>query len=327
VSFDRAELLGRLAGVSAPGKSAFPSHPRWKFVFVSHLTTSPLFVPLQYGIQDACALVACGYSWTGSPTGDPSTVVKAVNSAVAAKADGIALPLLDPTLLDDPIDAALQAGIPVVAYQVMASGGKRRIAFVGQDAQAAGSKIGKRIARLVRRGRVSLFASDPSEAGLHLRARSALTAIRRSGLPVEADLVATTHDPYGASARVDKYVLDHPGVRGLFALEPVASEAIQRAMDKHGLRAKGVRAGGYGVFPETLDKITDGELDYTIDEQPYSQGFVPVLQLFLAKLSGGLLAPCDTTLALRFVTKANLTPYLAKTRYEGSSSKQRYPIR
>ena len=314
-----------LAGATGGGGN-FPTHPRWKFVFVSHLTTSPLFVPLQYGVQDACALVECTYRWTGSPSGKPSDVAKAVSSAVAAKADGIAVPLVDNALLGGPIASALQSGIPVIAYQADASGGDRRIRFVGQDPYVAGSMIGERISGLARSGRVALFASDPHVAPVRLRVKGALAAIRKARAAIQVDVVATTHDPYDAATRIDRHVLERKGLRGLFALESVASEGIERAVVKHSLRAKGVKAGGYGVFPATLNKIQGGILDYTVDEQPYLQGFVPTLQLFLAKLSGGLLAPSDTHLPLLFVTKANLGPYLAKTRYEGSSSKHRYPI-
>ena len=52
-----------------------------------------------------------------------------------------------------------------------------------------------------------------------------------------------------------------------------------------------------------------------------------MIQLFLFKLSGGLVAPSDTNTGLLYVTKENVKPYLTtKTRYEGSSSKQKYPV-
>ena len=51
------------------------------------------------------------------------------------------------------------------------------------------------------------------------------------------------------------------------------------------------------------------------------------MQLFLQSLSGGLVAPSDTNTGLLFVTKANVKPYLTtKTRYDGSSSAQKYPV-
>ena len=35
----------------------FPSTPPWKFAFVNHVTTNPFFVPTQYGLADAAALL------------------------------------------------------------------------------------------------------------------------------------------------------------------------------------------------------------------------------------------------------------------------------
>ena len=52
------------AAAATPGD--FPSTPKWKFVFVNHVTTNPFFTPTQYGAQDACALLNCEFQWTGS---------------------------------------------------------------------------------------------------------------------------------------------------------------------------------------------------------------------------------------------------------------------
>ena len=95
-------------------------------------------------------------------------------------------------------------------------------------------------------------------------------------------------------------------------------------MKKRGLQAKGV---GRGLRPpaDTLDLIKSGDLDFTIDQQPYLQGFQPVIQLFLYKISGGLMAPSNTNTGLLFVTKDNVDPYLTtKSRYEGSDKAQKY---
>ena len=344
MSLDRSELLRRLstgigtaslAGLASAdaeaartqsGVGTLPSHPRWQFFIISHLTTSPLFVPLQYGAQDACALVRCEYRWTGSASADTGEIVKAVQSAVKSKADGIALPIVDPDALRGPVDVALGAGIPVVAYHADAKPTMRTLPFVGQNSYAAGLAVGRRIAGLVSRGDVTLLVAERGAPPVEARLKGTLAGIRKAAPSVRARVVTTTHDPYEVAARVERLVTDSKRLRGLFALELDSSEGVRRVVDKHNLQANGIRAGGYGVLPATLDLIKGRKLDFTLDEQPYLQGFVPVLQLFLAKLSGGLVEPADTELPLVFVTKANLAPYLAKTRYEGSSSKQRYPI-
>jgi simple sugar transport system substrate-binding protein len=98
-------------------------------------------------------------------------------------------------------------------------------------------------------------------------------------------------------------------------------------MRDHGLHARGVRAGGYDLLPETLQAISDGDVDFAIDQQPYLQGFLPVLQLFLDRYSDGLVAPVDTNTGVNFVTRANVLPYVTtKSRYEGSSSRESYPV-
>ena len=47
-------LLAGAREAHAAGGAPFPPHPRWKLVFVNHVTTNPFFVPTQYGIADAC---------------------------------------------------------------------------------------------------------------------------------------------------------------------------------------------------------------------------------------------------------------------------------
>jgi simple sugar transport system substrate-binding protein len=76
----------------------------------------------------------------------------------------------------------------------------------------------------------------------------------------------------------------------------------------------------------TLKLIEEGKLDFTFDEQPYLQGFLAVLQLFFARVSGGLVGPADTRITGRMITRGTVRRFLARTRFEGSSSKHRYPL-
>jgi simple sugar transport system substrate-binding protein len=98
-------------------------------------------------------------------------------------------------------------------------------------------------------------------------------------------------------------------------------------MRAHKLHARGVRAGGYDLLPTTLRAIGDAHMDFTIDQQPYLQGFQPVVQLFLHRYSSGLVVPADTNTGLNFITRKNVRRYLTtKSRFEGSSMQDKYPI-
>ena len=78
-----AGVEGALAATNGAA-SAYPKHPKWRFVFVNHVTTNPFFVPTQYGADDACTLVNCSYQWTGAEDGNVAKMINAINAAISA---------------------------------------------------------------------------------------------------------------------------------------------------------------------------------------------------------------------------------------------------
>jgi simple sugar transport system substrate-binding protein len=316
------------SGSAAAGGGNYPNHPKWKFAFINHVTTNPFFVPTQYGAADASALVKVGYTWTGSTKADVAEMINAFNAAISAKADGIAVCVVDKSAFEAPIKRALGKGIPVVAYNAdgARAGTKARMAYIGQALYESGFAMGQRIATLVPKGDVALFIATPGALNIQPRIDGALAAIKQSGKPINAKAVATDADLSKELTAIDSYYLGHKNLKGMFAVDAGDTQGVGQIIQKHSLKGK-VIGGGYDLLPGTLKLINQGFLDFTIDQQPYLQGFYPVIQLFAYKLSGGLVAPSDTNTGLLFVTKANVKPYLTtKTRYEGSSSAQKYPV-
>ena len=67
-------------------------------------------------------------------------------------------------------------------------------------------------------------------------------------------------------------------------------------MQKNG-SAKGVKAGGYDLTENTQKLLPEGYIEFTIDQQPYLQGFLPILELFLYQVSRTLTGPPTSTRA------------------------------
>ena len=313
---------------AAGGGGKYPSHPKWKFALICHVTTNPFFVPTQYGAADAAALVNVTYTWGGSTKADVGEMLNAFNAAISAKADGIGICVVDAKAFEAPIKRALAKGIPVVAYNAdgARTGAKARMAYIGQGLYESGFAMGQRIATMVPKGDVAIFIATPGALNIQPRIDGALAAIKQSGKPINAKAVATDADASKELTLIDSYYLGHKKLAGMFAVDATDTQGIGQIIQKHSLKGK-VKGGGYDLLPGTLRLIDQGFLDFTIDQQPYLQGLYPVLQLFLYKLSGGLIAPSDTNTGLLFVTKANVKPYLnTKTRYEGSSKAQKYPV-
>ena len=311
------------------GPGNYPATPKWRFVFVNHVTTNPFFTPTQYGAQDACALLNCNFQWSGSKDSVTSEMVNALNQAVSAKADGIAIAVTDKTAFKAPVDSALDQGIPVVSYNAdgaRGDPGTNRLAYIGQDLYNSGYQLGTRIAQLMPNGGDAVgFIATPGSLNIQPRIDGAKDAIEASGKNINFTDVASGAELPKELSTIDAYSQGHQNLRGMFAVDAGSTESVGKVVAKYNLKQKGVVAGGFDLNPSTLQSIKAGHLDFTIDQQPYLQGFLPVLQLYMYKLSGGLVAPSDTNTGLLFVTKENVDPYLtSRTRYEGSTTQQRY---
>ena len=315
--------VGRGESAFAAGKlGGLPSHPAWKFVFVNHVTTNPFFVPTQYGIADACAAFGCSSQWTGSETSVASQMVNAMNTAITEKVDGIAIALVDSHAFNEPTKRALEAGIPVFSYNADAKGNDR-LSYIGQDLYASGQALGRRIVDLVKEGPVVGFIATPGQLNIQPRLDGAKDAIKASGAKIELSEVATGPTVNEEVTRVNSYYIGHKDLKGMFAVDAGSTMAVGKTMEKYGLHAKGVHAGGFDLLPATLDAINSDHLDFTIDQQPYLQGFYTVMEMAMFKYSGGLVGPAEINTGLKFVTKSDVEPYLkTKSRYEGGSSSE-----
>ena len=120
---------------------------------------------------------------------------------------------------------------------------------------------------------------------------------------------------------INAYVLAHKAtLKGIFAVDAGSTQTVGAIVAKYNLQSQ-VASGGFDLTPQTLSSIKSGSLGFTIDQQPYLQGFLPALYLYLWNFSGGLVNPPVTNTGLTFVTKANVGPYQTTTsRYEGSST-------
>jgi simple sugar transport system substrate-binding protein len=326
-----AAALGLMAGEAQAAKAGpFPAHPNWRFVFVSLATANPFFVPVRYGIADACALLGCTWQWTGSETSNVAEMVNAVDAAIASQADAIAVPIVDPQAFNAPTARAMEAGIPVFSYNSDAPPGSknRRLAYIGQDLFVSGQMMGRRIVKLVQSGHVAIFITTPGQLNLQPRVDGAMAAIKQSGAPIKPVMIATDPTVNISLSKVRAYYLGHRNVKGMFGTGAIPTENIATVMEDYDLAKTGVQGGGFDLLPSSLRAVRAGYLNFVIDQQPYLQGFYTVMEMFLFKVSGGLSGPADIDTGLKFVTKATVAPYLTtSTRYEGGSAEPKIVAR
>jgi simple sugar transport system substrate-binding protein len=307
------------AGGGSAASGIFGFQKALKFTLVNHVTTNTFFTPTQSGAADACKLLGCSYQWTGSQTSNVGEMVNAFNSAVTAGVNGIGVALISATAFNGPIKKALAAKIPVVSYNAdePKSG---RLSYIGQDLFLSGQEMGQHIAALVPSGDVALFVATPGAANLQPRLDGASAELKKHP-SIKPHIVATGAAIPAELSVINSYAVGHPNTKGLFAVDAGSTQSLAQVIRKSGLRAKGVKGGGYDLTPVTETLLKAGEIDFTIDQQPYLQGFLPILELYLYNASQGLSGIAEVDTGLKFLTKDTIVPYAStKSRYEGTGT-------
>jgi simple sugar transport system substrate-binding protein len=314
-----AFMLSPAAEALAASSSAgiFGAQKKYHFVFVNHVTTNTFFVPTIYGIADACNLLGCSYQWTGSETSNVPQMVTAFNSAITSGADGIACAMIDPNAFTPLVSKALGKGIPVLSYNADEPNG--RLAYIGEDLLQSGVLLGGQILKLVGSGDVAVFIATPGTANIQPRATGVLQALK--GTPVTAKQIASGALQPQELTAIEAFWTGHTSYKGLFAVDSGSTISVGQTVQKYNLKGK-VKSGGYDLTVPTPTLMKEGFLDITIDQQPYLQGFLPVLEMFLYHASDTLSGIADVNTGLKFVTPATVAGYVSKqSRFEGSSTK------
>lgn len=301
-------LLGAVESAAASEGAPFAKHPRWRFIFIAENTTDPLLVATQFGAQDACGLLGCAYRWLGSARGDVEEAARVLRETVKAKEAGIALARRDEPAFREGIAAARAAEIPVVGF--------------GQDQRAAGRRAGQELARSAA-GEVTVLAPGFLDRELTSRLEGVLIGarlLRRSvrvvriseGKPGYADAIAKE------SAR--------KGLHALLGLDGAATSVLGEQRER-GVVPSSVRTAGFDLLTNEIEHVAEGRLDFVVDQQPYVQGFLPVVQLFLGRISEGIVVPADVAVTPLLLRKADVQVHLrTKSRFEGSTSRHAFPL-
>jgi simple sugar transport system substrate-binding protein len=329
-----AAASGLIAACSSSSTAAaagtvgnFPKTPSWQFWFANHVTTNPFFVPTQYGLSDAAALLGLPTpKWGGSANSLASEMVSYMNSAISAKAAGIAYAGIDATSFTTPTTNAMNAGIPVLSYNAdglvkkgVADIGTNRLAYVGQALYISGQQLGGKIKQLIPGGgEIAIFIATPGSGNIQPRYDGAVSVLGSSYTVHEVATGATTGPELSAEKA---FLAGHKTIKGAFAVDAGSTELLGQALSSSGLT---VPNGGFDTTPTTLSNIQGGKTDFTIYQDPYLQGFLPTLYLYLYNLSGGTISPSDTDTGLTFITKSNAAPYTKSSRFQGSTSAQKY---
>ena len=254
---------------------------RLKFKFITCAVDEAFFGTVKQGMRDAADMLGVEAEFTGVEGVDLEGQANMVREAVAAGCDGIALNIIHATAFDEVVREALDKGVPVVAFNVDGTYGKGvHLSSVNQDLYGAGRTLGERAAEHLAEGAKVLIAMhDEGISALEDRARGIQEVIaEEKGATWET--VVTGIDPEKAAEIIGEKLEADVAIEAVLCTGQADTEGAGLALER-GVGKRDYYAAGFDLSPEILRLVKEGVIDFTIDQQPYVQGFYPVVQLTL----------------------------------------------
>jgi simple sugar transport system substrate-binding protein len=277
-------ISGSRASDGGPG--ARPTDGRIRIAVVTHGQASSEFWPIvRNGATDAGRDSNVTATYQSPDTFSVDRMRQLINNAVDSEPDGLVVSIPSEAVLPA-IRRAVNAGIPVVSINSGSDVYKRVgiLAHVGQPEERAGHAAGVRMAGSGVR-RALCLNQEVGNEGLDRRCRGFARAMRAAG--GRADVVPIDDDDRTPSVRKVRAEIRARNVDGVLALGGGGAGIALQARPE-GVR---LRMGTFDLSTEILGAVKDGTLDFAIDQQPYLQGYLPVV--FLTQLARNGLFPAQ----------------------------------
>ncbi len=252
---------------------------RLRLVFITCAVGEEFFRPVQKGMRDAAALLGADCTFIGTEDVDLEAQVGMVRQAIADGVDGIALNIIHPTAFNAAMVEARAAGIPIVAFNVDATHGQGpHLSAVHQDLYKAGRAVGERADQALPDGvKVLMTVHSEGISALEDRLRG-MQDVLREKRNARWTIVVTGIHPEGAADVIARALAADPEITAVLATGQADTQGAGWAAERGAATARPYVAG-FDLSPEILRLVKRGVIAFTVDQQPYVQGFYPVLQL------------------------------------------------
>jgi simple sugar transport system substrate-binding protein len=250
----------------------------YTIAMITHETPGDTFWDkIKSGAQQAAENYGIDLKYSNDP--DPGQHATLIQNAVDSKVDGIATTLEAPDAEADSVQAAVDAGIPVVAFnqgidQYQEVGAQM---YFGSDEQLAGETAGQRISD---DGAEHPLCVIQDEGSVALETRCAGV---KNTAPGTENIQVNGADDSAVVSSLQAKLSEDPSIDYIVTLgAPIAMDAIQ-AVEASGSDAKLVT---FDLNADAAQAIKDGTIEFSIDQQPYVQGYMAVTALYLNVKNG-----------------------------------------
>ncbi|NMH96951.1 substrate-binding domain-containing protein [Pseudonocardia acidicola] len=301
-----AILATVLAACSSGGGKAQSSQAggatstRYTIAMVTHEQAGDTFWDkIRAGAQDAAAQLNIDLKYSNNENSPEQATL--VQNAIDSKVNGLAVTLSDPAAVGPAVQRAAAAGIPVVVFnqgfdQYKQYGGKM---YFGSDEDLAGQAAGQRIAQEGGGGKTVCVIQAQGSVALETRC----AGVKKAN-PNTENLQVNGADLPSVQQTIGSKLQQDPSITHIVTLgAPIAMAALQA---EQAVNSK-AKIATFDLNADAAQAIKNGQIEFSIDQQPYVQGYMAVTALWLNLTNGNDLGGGRPVLTgPSFVDKTNI---------------------
>lgn len=255
---------------------------------------------------------------------DTQKMIQQFQESAATKPDGIAI-MGHPgdESFDSLIDDAESKGIIVTSQNVTLPKAESKylskgFGYVGAENYQAGHDLGAEAVKRfnLQKGDRAMVWGLLSQPGRGQRTQGIIDALQKdAGMVVDYIEIdaATNKDPASGAPTFAGYVSSHPDVKLVVTDHGALTATAETFMKAANKNAGDIKIAGFDLSPATITAIQSGWTNLVIDQQEWLQGYLPILQVCLAKVYG--FSGLHVNTGAGFVDKSNvdiIAPLAAK---------------
>ncbi|MEW1823811.1 substrate-binding domain-containing protein [Arthrobacter sp. NPDC080031] len=263
---------------NAAGGGQAASTPRIKVALITHAEAGDTFWDIvRKGAEAAAAKDNVEVLYTSDA--DAGRQSQLVQQAIDQKVDGIAVTIANPGAMKDVLKKATAAGIPVVSFNAGGDVSAQMGAFThfGSNETLAGEAVGAKLAGDGYRHPICVIQS---QGQVQLEQRCAGVKTKVPGTEIlyvnGADMTAVQST---ATAKLQASK-DADVIIGLGA--PITLTVIKAVTDAN----SPIKVASFDLNPALAQAINDGKVLFTVDQQPWLQGYLSIDSIWQNKLGG-----------------------------------------
>jgi simple sugar transport system substrate-binding protein len=248
----------------------------YKIAVVTHGAAGDAFWSIvKAGVQKGASDMGDNVSYESD--GDPQKQAQLIDAAVNQKVDGLVVSMANPDALKGSIQRAISAGIPVITINSGQDKSKEfgALTHVGSNETLAGTAVGNQLKAAGVKNVVCVI-HEAGNVALEQRCAAVKAALggTTTNLQVDNNNLPAAGSTIKAKLQADK------AVDGVVTLGGQVATVAAQAITDAGSPAK---LATFDLNADVAKAVQSGKILFAVDQQPYLQGYLPIVMLTLYK--------------------------------------------